>query len=118
VALGLAGGRLAIGAGTALATRPALRTLGFGETDSAGRTLARMAGARDLALGGLVLLALADRRALRGAAGAATFADASDATVFALALARREGIDRAALVGLGAAAAATAAGLWLDRRLA
>jgi hypothetical protein len=117
-ACALAAGRLTIGAGATLATRPALRALGFGESDGAGRALARMTGARDLALAGLVIRSLDDRRALRAATAAATFADAGDAAAFGLALARREGIDRAATIGLAAAAAATVAGLWLDRRLA
>jgi hypothetical protein len=116
-ALGLAVGRLAIGTGATLATRRALAATGFGETDGAGRALARMTGARDLALAGLVLTALDDRRRLRAATAAAAFADAADAAAFGVALARRDGIDRAGAVGVVAASAATTAGLWLHRRL-
>ena len=117
-AAALAAARFTIGAGAAFATPLALRALGFSEPGPAGRALARMTGARDIALAGLVAGSLGDRRALRAATAASTFADAGDAAVFAVALARRDGIDRAAVLGLASASAATAAGLWLDRRLA
>jgi len=114
----LAVGRFAIGGATAFATPLALRVLGFADAGAGGRALARMTGARDIALAGLVAGSLGDRKALRAAAAASTFADAGDAAAFAFALVRRDGIDRAAVLGLASASAATAAGLWLDRRLA
>jgi hypothetical protein len=42
--LAIAAGRIAIGVGALFATGPALRALGFAETDAAGRALARRAG--------------------------------------------------------------------------
>lgn len=116
LALVFAGGRLALGAAAAFATAPSLRALGFGETDGAGRTLARMAGARDLALGALVLASLEHRRTLRATSLACAAADAADALAFADALARREGIDRAALGGGASALAGTGLGLWIAGR--
>jgi hypothetical protein len=113
LAVGLAAGRLGIGVGATLVTGPALRALGFGETDGAGRALARMTGARDLVLGGLVLASLEDRRALRATSLACAAADGGDALAFGAALARGDGIDRAAIGGAVSALAAGALGVWI-----
>jgi len=108
--------RIAIGAAALLATGPALRGLGFGARAET-KALARMAGARDVALGALTLAAADHRDRLRLASLACAAVDAADAASFAAGLARREGIDRAAALGVPSAAAATGAGLWIASRL-
>src|ERR1700742_3017100 len=65
--LGIAGGRIAIGVGAVLATRPALKALGFEATDTSTRALARLAGGRDIAIGLLAFAARDDPAALRAA---------------------------------------------------
>lgn len=114
--LAIGAGRVAIGVGTLLATRPALRALGFTETDAAGSALAKVLGARDLALGVLTLAARDDRDALRAAALAATALDAADAVAFSFALGDPE-TRQAGVAGFVTAAAATLAGAWAWRRL-
>ena len=109
--------RIAVGAGALLTTRPALRALGFGETDAAGTALAKVLGARDLALGALTLAARDDRDALRAAALAAAALDAADAVAFSLALGDPE-TRQAGLAGVATATAAALAGAWAWRRLA
>src|SRR3978361_1980791 len=81
-ALGIAAGRMAIGAGAVFATRPALKALGFTEVDAAGTALGRIAGSRDIAVGLLTLAARGDRKALRLATLIGTALDASDAATF------------------------------------
>jgi hypothetical protein len=115
-ALAIAGGRIAIGASAFLATRPALKLLGFPEPDAAGLALARMAGGRDLALGLLALAAHEDRKALRIAALAGAAVDASDALTFGLA-ARDPLTRRAGLGGIALGSAAAIGGAWAWRRL-
>lgn len=116
VVLAVAGGRIAIGCGTLLATRPALRGLGFAETDASGLALAKLAGGRDVALG-VVTLAVRDRpAALRTASLAGVALDAADAVTFALAGAGLE-TRQAGVRGLVSGAAAAALGLWAWRRL-
>jgi uncharacterized protein DUF4267 len=115
-ALQLAAGRLAVGAGAFFATKPALQALGFGETDAAGRALARVLGARDLAIGALTIASREDRAALRAVTLAAATLDAADTVAFALAL-RDPHLRRAAVGGAISAGAAAAAGLWAARRL-
>jgi hypothetical protein len=114
--LAIAGGRIAIGVGALFATRPALKVLGFGETDAVGLALGRVAGGRDIALGLLALAAHDDRKALRIAALAAAAVDAADAVTFGVAakdpLARRAGIG-----GALSGSAAAIAGAWAWRRL-
>ena len=117
LAVGLAGGRLAIGAGIWLAPGPALRALGFDPESAQVRALGRLAGTRDLATGALAIAALSDAPAMRRVALANAAIDAGDALAFAIALARRDGIDRAALAGAGSAGAATVLGSILAARL-
>lgn len=115
-ALAIAGGRVAVGVGTLLATRPALRLLGFGETDANGIALAKLAGGRDLALG-LLTLSLRDEPAELATAtlvGAAL--DGADAVTFSLATGDPE-TRNAGLGGLLFGGAAMAAGVWAWRRL-
>jgi hypothetical protein len=116
IGLALAGGRVAIGAGLWLAPGPSARALGFDGLDGPALALARIAATRDLVLGAWQLSALGDRERLARATLAVGIADAGDAATFGLAL----GDDRtrtAGIRGLPAAAAATAAGLWLATRL-
>jgi hypothetical protein len=115
-ALALAAGRVAIGVGTLLATRPGLRALGFAETDATGTALAKVVGARDLALGLLTLAARDDREALRAATLAGAVLDSADTVAFGLALGGLE-TRKAGRTGLVGATAAILAGAWACRRL-
>jgi hypothetical protein len=114
--LAIAGARIAIGVGAVFLTRPALKALGFAETDAAGLALGRIAGGRDIALGLLALAARDDRKALRIAALAAAAVDASDAVTFGVA-AREPIARRAGLAGVVSGGAAAIAGAWAWRRL-
>lgn len=114
--LALAGARVGIGVGALLATRPALKALGFGETDAAGIALGRIAGGRDIALGVLALAAHDDRKALRIAALAGAAVDAADAVTFGLA-ARDPVARRAGVLGVLSGSAAALTGAWAWRRL-
>lgn len=117
VASGLAAGRVAIGAGIWLRPGLSARILGFGALDPRALALGRVAATRDLVLGSWGLGALNDRPALRRAALAGAAADAGDALAFGLLLGAGPGLRGAAVRGLAAALPATAAGLWLSRRL-
>ncbi len=114
--LGLAAARVGIGVGAVFVTRPALKALGFAETDAAGIALGRIAGGRDIALGLLALAARDDRKALRIAALAAAAVDAADAITFGVA-ARDPVARRAGLGGLVSGGAAAITGAWAWRRL-
>jgi hypothetical protein len=114
--LAIAAGRVAIGVGALLATRPALKALGFAETDAAGLALGRIAGGRDIALGLLTLAARDDVKVLRTAALAAAAVDAGDAISFGIA-ARDPAARRAGLGGVVSGSAAAIAGVWAWRRL-
>jgi hypothetical protein len=114
--LGIAAGRIAIGVGAVFVTRPALKALGFAETDAAGTALGRIAGGRDIALGMLALAARDDCKALRIAALAGAAVDASDAITFGVA-ARDPLARRAGLSGVVSGSAAAITGAWAWRRL-
>lgn len=115
-ALTLAAGRVAIGASALLATRPALRALGFGDAGARARALAKLAGSRDLVLGLLTLASRDDRRTLATVVLTGAALDAADA--IALAIASAEPKTRTAgLGGASSGAAAALAGLWAWRRL-
>jgi hypothetical protein len=117
IAIGLAVGRAAIGAGFWLAPRASARALGLGEIDDRAVAIGRIAGTRDLVLAAWHLSALDDRDDLRRASVAVAAADAGDSVAFAL-LARAGGeLVRPGLVGLAAAVPATIAGSWLVRAL-
>jgi hypothetical protein len=116
MALQLAAARLAVGGAAFFATRPALRALGFGESDASGRALARVLGGRDLAVAAVTVASRDDRAALRTATLAAAALDAADAVAFALTL-RDPALRRAGIGGVVSAGAAAAAGLWAWRRL-
>jgi hypothetical protein len=114
--LEIAAGRIAIGAGALLATPPALRALGFAETDANSIALARMAGGRDLALGLLTFAARDDAASLRAVTLVAAAVDATDAVVFGIA-ARDPRARRAGVGGVIAGGVAAIAGGWAWRRL-
>lgn len=115
--LGIAAGRTAIGVGALLATRPALKVLGFEAADTSTRTLARIAGGRDIALGLLAFSARDDRAALRDAAAAAAAVDLGDAICFGIA-GRDPAAGRAAVQGIVSGGGAAIVGAWALRRLA
>lgn len=114
--LAIAAGRIGIGVGALLATKPALRALGFPPTDSAAASLARVAGSRDIALGLLAFAAREDRAAMRTAAIIAAAVDATDAVAFAAA-GRDPQLRRASFSGALSGSAAALAGAWAWRRL-
>jgi hypothetical protein len=106
-----------IGIGALLAPRPALRALGFPACEGAAATfVTRLAGGRDVALGALAFLSRDDPRAHRAICLTNACVDACDAAVSANALARREGIDRGAAVGVLSASLAAATGAWVAAR--
>lgn len=115
--LGIAAGRTAIGVGAVLATRPALRVLGFEAGNTQTRALARIAGGRDIALGLLTIAARDDRDALREVTTAAAAVDLGDAICFGIA-GRDPAAGRAAVQGILSGSAAAAVGAWAARRLA
>ena len=110
-----AAGRIAIGLGMLAAPEPALRALGFSDVNAATVAVARIAGIRDLVLGGLTLAALDDRSRLRTATIGNATADAGDSLAFAMAIRAEE--RTAGLRGVATALPATLAGLWVAWRL-
>lgn len=116
-AVAIAATRIGIGVGALAFTRPALELLGFDDPDAATVVLARMAGARDIALGAHGLAVRDDAAQLQISTLLATGVDAGDALAFAAALVFRDGIDRTALKNLPIAGAAVVAGAWLAARL-
>jgi hypothetical protein len=116
LALEIAAGRIAIGVGALLVTRPALKALGFAQIDSANMALGRMAGGRDLALGLLTIAARNDAATLRTAVLAGAAVDAGDAVAFGLAT-RDPDTRRAGVGGIALGSAAAIAGAWAWHRL-
>ena len=116
LAIDLALGRIAIGAGLWAAPELTSRVLGFGEPDARMLALGRVAATRDLVLGALQLSALGDRRRLSQVSAAVAACDAGDTLAFALAVGDRK-TRAAGLRGVLGAAVATAAGAWLTSRL-
>lgn len=108
--------RVGLGVGTLLATRPALRVLGFKDTDDGGKALAQLAGGRDLALGALTLVSRDDPATFRALILAATALDAADAFSLGLSV-RNPETRRAGLGGIVSGSGAALAGLWAYRRL-
>ncbi len=116
LAMGLAGGRLAIGAAIWLAPGPAFKALGLDSPSTAqALAIARIAGTRDLVLGAWQASSLGDRRRLAAATTAVAVCDAGDALAFALLLAAGE--RRAGLRGLAGAMPATLLGAVAVRAL-
>lgn len=116
IALELAAGRVAVGAGAAFAPEPTLRVLGFDGSDGSARAIARVLGARDLALAALTLAVRNDSAALRTTTLAGAALDAGDALAFGFA-ARDPQLRRAALASALSAVITTAAGAWSAHRL-
>jgi hypothetical protein len=115
-ALALSASRVGIGASALLATRPALQALGFGDAGPRARALAKLAGARDLALGTLTIAARDDRRALTTLVLAGAALDTADAVALAIAAAEPK-TRTAGLLGSASGLAAALAGAWTWRRL-
>jgi hypothetical protein len=113
--LGVAAARTAIGIGALLATRPALKVLGFDASDTSSRSLARIAGSRDIALGLLTFAARDDLVALREVTAVATAVDVGDALVFGIA-GRDPAAGRAAVQGILSGGAAAVVGAWALHR--
>lgn len=117
LASGLGVSRVALGAGIFFATQPALRAMGFGATNASGEAVARIGGARDLALGALTLAARDDREALRAALLISGACDLADAVAMGVS-ARHPETREAGIGGVIAGGAAAAACFWARRRLA
>lgn len=117
VVLGIAAGRITIGVAAVLATRPALKVLGFDPTDASARALTRIAGGRDIAIGLLTFAARDDRATLREATVTAAAVDLGDAISFAIA-GRDPAAGRAAVQGILSGGPAALVGAWAVRRLA
>ncbi len=115
-AIAIGAGRVVLGAGALFATDPALKALGFPKADATGRTLARLVGTRDIALGLLTVAARDERRVLKAATAVSAAVDAGDAVLLGLA-GRRPEARRAGLVGAASGGSAALAGLWAWRRL-
>jgi hypothetical protein len=116
IGIALSACRVGLGVSTLLATRPALRALGFKDPGGDGEALARLAGGRDLALGALTLVSRDDPATFRALILAAAALDAADA--FSLGLSVRNPETRlAGLGGIVSGSAAAIAGLWAYRRL-
>lgn len=116
VALQIGGSRVAIGTAIFLATGPALRAFGFGETNAAGRALARLGGGRDLAIGALTLAARNDRQALSTALLVSSACDLADAIALGISV-RDPQTRKAGIGGIVSGGGAAVAGLWAWRRL-
>jgi hypothetical protein len=116
VALQIGGSRVALGAAIFLATRPVLRGMRFPEPGPAGEALAKLGGARDIAIGALTLGALSDAERLRTVMLASNLCDLADAAAFAFAV-RNPQTRLAGVGGVLSGSAAAAAGFWAWRRL-
>jgi hypothetical protein len=113
----LAFGRLGIGASVWMAPRSSMHVLGFDPDNPQVVALARLAGTRDIALGGAAAACAGDPLAAATITRLNAAVDALDSVAFGIALVRRSGINRAALVGTVGAAAAAALGAGLASRL-
>ena len=116
-AIGLAAGRIAIGAGIWLAPQRSWKALGLGGTEGRALVLGRLAATRDLVLGAWTLAVLDDPERLRRVVGAVAAVDGADSVAFALALRAGPELRQAAVRGLAAAVPATLAGAWVASRL-
>jgi hypothetical protein len=117
VAIAIAAGRFAIGAGALLSPRPALRALGFPETDASAHSLARLAGGRDLVLAALVFAGRNNRTALRTATLAGAAVDVGDALTLGISGRGSEELKLAGVGGVLSGGSAALAGAWAWRRL-
>jgi hypothetical protein len=108
--------RVGLGLGTLLATRSAIRALGFKEIGEGGEALAKLAGGRDLALGALTLASRDDPAAFRSLILAAAALDAADALTLGLSISKPQ-TRSAGIAGVVSGGSAALAGLWAWRRL-
>ncbi|HEX6601907.1 MAG TPA: DUF4267 domain-containing protein [Solirubrobacterales bacterium] len=116
VALEIGATRVALGTSVLLATRPALKALGFGAPGATGEALARFGGGRDIALGVATFAARDDRQALRTTVLISSACDLADAVALGIS-ARHPETRTAGIGGVLAGSAAAIAGLWAWRRL-
>jgi hypothetical protein len=116
ISLAIGASRIAIGAAIFLATRPALKGMGFGATDSRGKALAKLGGGRDIALGVVTLAVRDDPSRLRGVMLAASACDVTDALALGIS-ARDPELRLAGLAGVLSGSAAAVAGFWAASRL-
>lgn len=116
VALRIGASRVAIGVGAVVATRPALKVLGFDQPEQTGMALAKLAGGRDIALGALTLAAHDDARKLRTLMLVSSACDVADAVGLGLSI-RYPETRRAGVGGIVSGSAAALAGFWAYRRL-
>ncbi|HEX2129745.1 MAG TPA: hypothetical protein VHF58_11065 [Solirubrobacterales bacterium] len=117
LAAALAFGRIGIGLSVWAIPRGSMRVLGFDPDNPEVMALARLAGTRDLALGAGAAATLDDPAAAATMLRVNAAVDAGDALAFGIALLRRRGIDRAALVGTATAAGAAAVALAVAKRV-
>jgi len=115
VALRIGGSRVAMGVAIFLATRPALRVLGFGEANAGGEALAKLGGGRDIAIGALTLASRNDLQALRTTMLVSSACDLADAVALGMS-ARHPETRKAGIGGLLSGSGAAVAGLWAWRR--
>jgi hypothetical protein len=97
-------------------TPRALRALKFGDTDAQGEAMAKLGGARDVAIGALTLAARDNPQALRTTILISSACDVADAIALGIS-ARRPETRKAGLGGVVSGGAAAAAGFWAWRRL-
>jgi len=116
VALALGGSRVGVGVAAFFMTRPSLRALGFDAGNATGRSLAKVLGARDLALGSLALAVRDDPSALRTVVLAASCLDLADAVAFGIAARDPETV-RPGIIGVLSGGGAALTGFWAWRRL-
>jgi hypothetical protein len=116
LALALGAARVGLGIGALFWTRPTLKALLFGETDSVGVALGKLAGGRDLAIGLATLAARDDTPTLRRLTASAGILDAADAAAMAF-NARDPDTRLPALGGVASGASAAVASAWASRRL-
>lgn len=116
VALQIGAGRVALGLATVLATRPALKGLGFSQPETTGVALAKLAGGRDIALGALTLAAHDDAHALRTLMLVSGACDLADAVTLGASAGRPE-TRKAGISGIASGGAAALACFWSWRRL-
>jgi hypothetical protein len=116
VALEIGATRIGVGMAAFFATRPGLRAIGFSESDATGRTFAKVLGARDMAVGSLVLAIRDDPDTLRAVTLVSSLLDLADSVAFATAAANPE-TRRPGIIGVFSGGAAALAGLWAWRRL-
>jgi hypothetical protein len=116
VALQIGASRVGVGTAAFFVTRPALRALGFSESDSTGRAFAKVLGARDIGVGWLTLAVRDDPNALRSVILASSCLDLADAVASGVAAGKEE-TRRPGIIGVLSGGGAALAGFWAWQRL-